>query len=181
MSTVLIFSNIFLWVLMVPLVILNLILFRQMGILIMGTARGVNNSGVPIGKKLPSFKGHKLDGSIWDFNTILGKSSLFLFVSPFCGECKKILPDFIEITKKYNTNAILFIFSDIEGANEYIRKINYTGQAIIINQEQGAAIDVSATPFAYAINSQGIVEEKGLVNTFGHLEKYVKSISQIAA
>jgi methylamine dehydrogenase accessory protein MauD len=181
MSTLFLISYFVLWALVIPLTILNLILFRQMGILIMGTARGIHDSGVPIGKKLPYFEGVSVDGLKWNINKEMGSPSLFLFVSPTCSECKKILPDFINITSKYSVDPVLFIFSDIEEAKDYISKLNYKGRAIVLNSAQGAAIDVSATPFAYAINSQGVVEEKGLVNTYGHIEKYVTSVAQKVA
>ncbi|MFZ3591776.1 methylamine dehydrogenase [Bacillus sp. DJP31] len=181
MNTLFIISYIILWLLIVPLIILNLVLFRQLGIMVMGTARGINDSGVPIGKKLPFFESYNLEGVRWNLGNEVGKPSLFLFVSPRCTECKKILPDFIKITSIYKVNPILFIFAEKEEAREYIKKIGYKGQSLIISHEQAMSLDVSATPFAYAIDSEGIVKEKGLVNTYGHIEKYVKSMSNKVA
>ena len=53
MNTFFWISYTMLWILVVPLVILNLVLFRQLGIMVMGTARGVNQSGIPVGHKIP--------------------------------------------------------------------------------------------------------------------------------
>ncbi|PLR77934.1 methylamine dehydrogenase [Bacillus sp. V3-13] len=181
MSTIFLTSYIVLWLLVVPLVILNLILFRQLGIMVMGTARGVNESGIPIGKKLPYFESEELDGVKWNLGQELGKPSLFLFISPRCNECKKILPDFLKISSMYNVSPILVIFADKVEAAEYINKIGFKGRSLSISHEQALPLDVSATPFAYAINSDGIVQEKGLVNTQGHIERYVKSVANKAA
>ncbi|WP_231638504.1 hypothetical protein [Paenibacillus sp. JCM 10914] len=87
MSTFFWISYVVLWLLVVPLVVLNLILFRQLGIMVMGTARGINQSGVPVGKPLPSVTTTILQGGEWSTNEIHGTPSLMLFGSPTCKEC----------------------------------------------------------------------------------------------
>jgi methylamine dehydrogenase accessory protein MauD len=164
-----------LWILIIPLIILNLVLFRQLGIMVMGTARGVNQSGIPIGKKLPTAKTTDLNGREWSTDDLSGKSTVLLFGSPSCKECAEILPEFNKISKDYNIKPILLLFSPEDIAKEYVRKINYNDEVLIVTSELADSLDVQVTPFAYSIDEHGVVRQKGLVNNRDHLKAYAKA------
>lgn len=175
MSTLFWLSYIMLWLLVIPLVILNLVLFRQLGIMIMGTARGVNQSGIPIGHKIPQVAAFRLKGEEWSTVELLGSPSLMLFGSPTCKECAEIMPDFKRIAEINEVKPILLLFSTAEFAAEYVRKINYTDEVMLVNPDLANQLDVQVTPFAYAIDRNGIIKHKGLVNSKDQLEEYVKA------
>ncbi|MFD2700392.1 TlpA family protein disulfide reductase [Paenibacillus shunpengii] len=175
MSTLFWLSYIMLWLLVVPLVMLNLVLFRQLGIMIMGTARGVNQSGIPIGHKLPQAAAFRLEGEEWSTAELLGAPSLMLFGSPTCKECAEIMPDFKRIAEINEVKPILLLFSTAELAAEYVRKINYTDEVMLVNPDLANQLDVQVTPFAYAIDRNGIIKHKGLVNSRDQLELYVRA------
>jgi len=44
-----------------------------------------------------------------------------------------------------------------------------------LSQELRAKLDVGVTPFAYGIDTQGIVRAKGLVNTRGQLDEMARA------
>lgn len=168
-------SYVILWLLVLPLVILNLVLFRQLGIMIMGTARGVNESGIAVGKSLPVASTIHIDGSSWSTNELKGSSALMLFGSPTCRECAEILPDFQRLAKLNKVKPVLMLFSSQELASDYVQKIQYEDDVYLVSSEFAHHLDVQVTPFAYAIDSQGVIRHKGLVNSRDQLENYMKS------
>ncbi|WP_211750379.1 methylamine dehydrogenase [Paenibacillus sp. Marseille-Q4541] len=175
MSTFFWVSYLILWLLVIPLVILNLVLFRQLGIMIMGTARGVNQSGIPVGKRLPVATTFHIDGTEWSTDELLGTSALILFGSPTCRECAEILPDFHRIAELNQVKPVLMLFSTPELASDYVRKIQYNDDVYIVSSELAHHLDVQVTPFAYAIDPRGVIRHKGLVNSRDQLESYMKS------
>ncbi|ANA82760.1 methylamine dehydrogenase [Paenibacillus glucanolyticus] len=164
-----------LWLLVVPLVILNLVLFRQLGIMVMGTARGVNQSGIPVGKKIPEAVTTKLQGTEWSTSELMGMPSLMLFGSPTCKECADILPDFKRIAEMNNVKPVLLLFSSVDLASDYIRKIAYEDEVLIVSSEFANHLDVQVTPYAYAVDTNGVIRHKGLVNSREQLEAYAKA------
>lgn len=174
MSTFFWISYVILWVLVVPLIILNLILFRQLGIMIMGTARGVNQSGIPVGEKLPAATTVHLDGWKWSTEELKGSPVLMLFGSPTCKECAEILPDFQQMTKEHQVKPLLMLFSTAELAEDYVHQMEYEDEVYLVSSDFAHQMDVQVTPFAYAIDSRGVIRHKGLVNSREQLESYIK-------
>lgn len=164
-----------LWILVVPLVILNLVLFRQLGIMVMGTARGVNQSGIPVGNKMPRATTTTLQGAKWSTGELIGRPSLMLFGSPTCKECAEILPDFQRIAMMNNVKPILLLFSSADLALDYVRKIAYDDEVLIVSSEFANHLDVQVTPYAYAVDANGTIRHKGLVNSREQLEAYAKA------
>ncbi|AYB43870.1 thioredoxin fold domain-containing protein [Paenibacillus lautus] len=164
-----------LWILVVPLVILNLVLFRQLGIMVMGTARGVNQSGIPVGNKMPRATTTTLQGAEWSTGELIGTPSLMLFGSPTCKECAEILPDFQRIAMMNNVKPILLLFASADLALDYVRKIAYDDEVLIVSSEFANHLDVQVTPYAYAVDANGTIRHKGLVNSREQLEAYAKA------
>ncbi|MFG1731804.1 methylamine dehydrogenase [Paenibacillus sp. 843] len=175
MNTFFWISYTMLWILVVPLVILNLVLFRQLGIMVMGTARGVNQSGIPVGNKIPGASTTTLQGAEWSTSELIGTPSLMLFGSPTCKECADILPDFRRIARMNNVKPILLLFSSVDLASDYVRKIAYDGEVLIVSSEFANHLDVQVTPYAYAVDMKGVIRHKGLVNSREQLEAYAKA------
>lgn len=175
MNTFFWISYIILWLLVVPLVLLNLVLFRQLGIMVMGTARGVNQSGIPVGRSLPGAETTDLHGRSWTTSELFGTSAVMLFASPTCKECASIVPDFAAIAKQHDVKPLLLLFSTAEKGAAYVQTIEYGGQVLIVTPELADRLDVQVTPFAYAIDPQGTIRHKGLVNSREQLEAYVKA------
>ncbi|OOC61939.1 thioredoxin fold domain-containing protein [Paenibacillus ihbetae] len=175
MNTFFWISYIILWLLVVPLVLLNLVLFRQLGIMVMGTARGVNQSGIPVGRKLPEAITTDLQGGSWSTSRLAGTSAILLFGSPTCKECAQIIPDFTRIAKKHQVKPVLLLFSSAEHAASYVSTIGYADEAVLVTPELARQLDVQVTPYAYAVDGSGVIRHKGLVNSREQLEAYVKA------
>jgi len=68
-----------LWLLVGALTLLNLVLFRQLGIFIMGTARGIHRSGIPVGHRLPIAESSTTTGAPWSTAQVVGRPHLLFF------------------------------------------------------------------------------------------------------
>lgn len=164
-----------LWLLVVPLVLLNLVLFRQLGIMVMGTARGVNQSGIPVGRKLPKAETSTLYGKPWTTEALYGNSAIMLFASPTCKECARILPEFGAVAKQYGVKPILLLFATAAQGEAYMQAMEYDEEVLLVTPELAERLDVEVTPFAYAVDPGGMIRHKGLVNSREQLEAYVRA------
>ncbi|WP_231638505.1 hypothetical protein [Paenibacillus sp. JCM 10914] len=72
---------------------------------------------------------------------------------------------------------ILLLFSSEELAQDYVHKIAYEGDVLIVTPKFADALDVQVTPYAYAVDASGVIRHKGLVNSREQLEAYVKAAS----
>lgn len=176
MNTFFLISYALLWLLVIPLVLLNLVLFRQLGIMVMGTARGINQSGLPIGKMIPKVDGLKTDGTPWSTSDLLGQSHILFFGSTTCSECRDIMPYLAQMKEKYNVTPVLMLFSELDMAKKYVKENNISHEVVLANNFISDKLDVTATPFAYAVDENGVIQSKGLINTLQQLESTAQSV-----
>lgn len=163
-------SYFILWTLVFSLVLLNLVLFRQVGIMVMGNARGINRSGLPTGRKIPNVQTRRVDGSSWSTSQINGEAHILLFGTPTCKECSEIIPHLKSVAKKLNIKPVLLLFSDMESAQEYAHRNNLDFDVVQMSLKTAEKLDVAVSPFAYGVNSNGVITGKGLVNSLQQLE-----------
>ncbi len=168
-------SYVVLWVIVFVMLVVNLVLFRQLGIMVMGTARGINDSGIPVNRKLPFVVSKTVDGRSWNTDAIKGKPHLLFFGSPNCAECIKILPELERVANLFGVTPILLLFAELEQAQTYIQKNKIKFDTVQATTTVGQELDISATPFAYGLDASGVVRAKGLINTREQLESMAQA------
>lgn len=133
-----------------------------------GTKRKyVEQSGLPINKIIPSVKGIKLNGESWDSNELIGKKNLLFFGSTMCSECAEIIPHLNNYTSSYDVNLVVFLeYKDDDKIDNYVKNNNLDYDSIIrFDKDLGDKIDISYVPFAYLLNEEGKILDKGLINS----------------
>lgn len=160
--------------LMVAQLTLTLVLFRQLGIMIMGTTRGLDDSGIRVGRLLPDLALTTVDGSDWSPRGG-GSPSLVFFGAPHCVECKNITPLLSELDRSYGIRVVSLIFGDRDAASNYAAAEGLPSPVVSIGDAEGRAFDVEATPFAYAVDSDGIVVSKGLANSPDRIRQFAEA------
>lgn len=170
-------SYVLLWILTAALLLMCALLFRQLGIVVMGTARGVNDSGIKLGKPLTEVTLETHDGSSWAPSNWNGKPYLVIFAGPFCAECKKLWPGLRTLRQELDVEVMLLLFGTPEDTVPYAEKYRLSPVATI-TQEEGRAFDVEATPFVYAVDASGAVRMKGLANSPDRLEEMARACSR---
>src|SRR5262245_27733123 len=85
-------SFIALWIIVILEGVLILLLYRQLGILYLGTASGVSRDGLAVGTKAPEFSLPTVDGQTVSLSSLRGRNVLLLFGSTHCEPCRRLLP-----------------------------------------------------------------------------------------
>ena len=82
MSGIWLVSYIALWAIVLFQGVVIFVLLRQLGVIYLGTARGVANDGLAVGTEAPDFSVHGLDGEPLSLASFRGAPLLLIFGSP---------------------------------------------------------------------------------------------------
>ncbi|HMA36924.1 MAG TPA: redoxin domain-containing protein [Chloroflexia bacterium] len=167
-------SFIALWIIVIGEGVLILLLYRQLGILYLGTAAGVSRDGLPVGSTAPEFALPDAEGHVQSLSSYRGRNVLLLFGSPQCDPCRRLLPGLQEFAAGNGREfAVLWLN---QAAPEVTRHFQAeTGATLPMLSYQGGVNDayrVRVTPFLFMIDPAGVIKAKGLVNTKSQLDWY---------
>ena len=155
--------------------ILCAVLFRQLGIFIMGSARGVSDGGIPVGKKLPNAVTTSLTGQRWELASLQGEPYILLFGATYCAECKDIMPKLSVVSDAYGVQIVTAIFGRDAELRDYVKQMQIPDPVVRASESFARSLDVDVTPFAYAVGADGGVTMKGLANSVLRLEEMARS------
>ncbi len=173
--TLLTFSNILLWV--VVLVQLGVIfaLARQIGILferVSPVGAMISDAGPALGDKVAALELPNLNGPGLTLGQAEGRSQLIFFLSTSCPICKALLPALKSIRTDEQSWLDVILASD--GREQLHRRLIETEKLgafpYVLSSELGMSFKVSKLPFAVLIDKDGKVVTKGLVNSREQLE-----------
>jgi methylamine dehydrogenase accessory protein MauD len=101
-----------------------------------------------------------------------GRSQLFLFVSPRCPMCKKLLGVAKSFMRRERRHLWLALIGDGERGEQerFVRAHKLEAFPYIVSPVVGMTYQVGKLPYAVLIDEAGIVRAKGLVNSREHLE-----------
>jgi hypothetical protein len=171
MNTWLIGAMLAQWIVILALVVMNAVLFRQLGIIIMGSARGVEASGIPVGKKPPQDRLAALDGD-WAPSDWSGQSYLIFFAGTYCSECAQLWPTLRQLHERGLQLVVMLFHNDPDESAAYVREHDVPGVVIPTDQETGHRFDAVAVPFAYVIDARGGVAAKGMAGGEARLAEF---------
>jgi methylamine dehydrogenase accessory protein MauD len=185
MSGIWLISYIALWILVVAMAIIVLGLVRQLGVihLRLGPEDNllVTRDGLELGSISPNF--HATDvmsRKNITLEDLQGRQSVLIFVSPSCSPCQELLVDikYFQKSKNGKINIIVISQSDFQTsmalAREHKLKIPVIAdsEGLISNLYQ-----VRATPFAYRLDEECVVQRRGIVNNMDGLESLLEEAS----
>jgi methylamine dehydrogenase accessory protein MauD len=167
-------SFIALWIIVILEGVLILLLYRQLGILYLGSASGVSRDGLPVGSTAPDFSLADLDGRPYSLGSLRGQNVLLLFGSSHCDPCRRLLPGLEEFAAR-NSRDFQVLWLNQGSPADALGFRSETGTALpMLPYRDGVndAYRVRVTPFLYMIDGAGVVKAKGLVNTKTQLDWY---------
>jgi methylamine dehydrogenase accessory protein MauD len=174
-------SYIVLWVLVLALAVLVLLLYRQLGIMYLGTAEGVSRDGLDRGKTAPDFTLTDQHGNIHRLSAYRGRPVVLLFGSPHCSPCRLLLPQLQDWARKHPQVAVLWL--NAASPEESARFVAETGTTLPVLPYSPTPKDnlmdlyrVRVTPFTFFLDADGVIRAKGLVNTKSGLDLYYKEL-----
>jgi methylamine dehydrogenase accessory protein MauD len=176
--SVLITSQVLLWIAVVALSLIVLALARQIGVLherIAPVGALKVDTGPAVGDKAPVFTLPTVGGALAHIGQALeeGRAQLLLFVSPDCPVCKNLIP-VAKAFAQYERLDVLFVSDgELAAQRRLIERFGLSPGAFVNSAEVGMRFGVGKLPYAVLIDDGGIVAASGLVNSREHLESLV--------
>jgi methylamine dehydrogenase accessory protein MauD len=177
-------SYIVLWILVVVLILLVILLYRQLGIMYLGSAEGVSRDGLTPGTKAPDFSLKDQYDNPQRLSDYRGRPTVLLFGSPHCSPCRILLPQLHDWAKAHPEVGVLWL--NAASDEESLKFASDTGSTLPIAPytPQENLMDkyrVRVTPFMFLVDESGVVKVKGLVNTKAGMDLYYKEFKDIKA
>lgn len=154
------------------------VLLRQLGVIYLGTAQGVANDGLAIGKAAPDFSLTQLDGLSVSLGSFKARPLVLIFGSPTCAPCRGLIPDLNAFARdRADELGVLFLSrGDEESARRLADELSIeVPVASHPDEKLPDAYEARVTPFGFLVDKQGVIRAKGLANNREHLELLLRS------
>ncbi|GGB44683.1 hypothetical protein GCM10011409_22840 [Lentibacillus populi] len=178
----LIYSNIALWILLILVIISLIMVFRQFGEVYLKSSDSISRDGLAIGEKTPELNIPLVNGN-GKFNNAMFQynPTLLTFVSPNCGACKNMVPELKDAIYQYKDrfNFILITIGKKEENQQLIQNFDIS-DVLYVDEDMKVFQDfrVRVTPFAFMVNEDGVVIEKGLNNGMDHIRNFIDIVEK---
>jgi methylamine dehydrogenase accessory protein MauD len=172
-------SYIVLWILVIGLGILVLLLYRQLGIMYLGTAEGVSRDGLDRGTRAPDFSLTDQYGAVQRLGDYKGKPLALIFGSPNCGPCRNLIPELLDWARRHPDVAVLWLNSATPADSErFVQEMGATLPVAPYSTDDNLLnkYKVRVTPFMFMLDEGGVIRAKGLVNNKGGLDLYYREL-----
>jgi methylamine dehydrogenase accessory protein MauD len=193
--SLLIASQIVLWIAVVVLGVVCLALARQVGVLHQRIAPAGALSvrqALQAGDAAPQLPLTSLDGAAVQIGGVrAGRSQLILFLSPDCAICQTLLPSVRSAHGAERQWLDIVLASDggsVERHLAFVRDKGLGKFPYVLSEALGRSFGVAKLPYAVLLDEAGRLAASGLVNTREHLESLfvakeigVSSIQQFIA
>ncbi len=178
MSGVWLASYIVLWAVVLFQGLVIFILLRQLGVMYLGTARGVAHDGLPVGERAPDFNLPALEGRSISLADFRGLPLLLVFGSPDCSPCRRLIPD-LNVFARDRVAEVRVLFLSrgaVEDSRRFVREHDVQ-VPLAVFPDEGLADKYKArvTPFAFLIDGEGVIRAKGLANNREHLDMLMRT------
>ncbi len=176
--SLLIVSQVLLWLLVVGLILVVLALARQIGVLherIAPVGALTPRGGPEVGEAAPRMTVARLDGGSLTVGQRLppGAMQLLMFVSSDCPVCKRIIPLAKSVAKAEHLELVFVGDAEAVDQQALIARYGLETYPFVNGPELGMAFQVGKLPYAVLLDDAGTIASKGLVNTREHLESLV--------
>lgn len=172
----LVVSNILLWIGFLVMVVINLALARQIGVLYERIAPAgalMMNQQLTVGSRAPELSLATLDGGIEDIGKVAEKKSqLLFFLSPDCPVCNELTPILKSAAKAEADWLRVTLASDGQELDHrgYVAKKGLGSFPYVVSELLGKTYGVAKLPYAVLIDETGTIASMGIVNSREHVE-----------
>jgi methylamine dehydrogenase accessory protein MauD len=170
----LVISNILLWMGFIAMVLVNLALARQIGVLYERVAPAgalMMNQKLTVGAAAPELAVSTLDGSVLNVGRVEEKSQLLFFLSPDCPVCNELTPALKSAAKAESDWMDVILASDGElDHRAYVKRKGLQDFPYVVSEILGKTYGVAKLPYAVLIDEAGTIASMGIINSREHLE-----------
>lgn len=179
METSFVISYIVLWLIVLSLSVLVVLLYRQLGIMYLGSAEGVSRDGLDRGTTAPDFNLADQYGNQQRLSAYRGRPVMLLFGSPHCSPCRTLMPQLHDWARSHADVGVLWLnaASDAESL-KFVSELGATLPVVPYTPESKLMdrYKVRVTPFMFLLDEKGVVRAKGLANTKSGLDIYYREL-----
>jgi peroxiredoxin len=168
-----------LWAVVIVQAALIVVLYRQVGIVILGQSSARTRDGLPISAVAPDWEAPDQDGQLRRLADFRGRPLVLVFAEPGCGPCRALMP---ELQRFYEENsdrtAVVVVASEDGEVNGEMARAHLNGIPVLTQDDQRISREyrIAATPFSYAIDADGTIQAKGIVNYEAQLELQLSDV-----
>ena len=172
----LVVSNILLWIGFLVMVVINLALARQIGVLYERIAPAgalMMNQQLTVGSKAPELALATLKGDIEDVGKVVEKKSqLLFFLSPDCPVCNELTTVLKSAARAEADWLRVTLASDGQELDHqaYVAAKGLGSFPYVVSELLGKTYGVAKLPYAVLIDESGTIASMGIVNSREHLE-----------
>ena len=170
-----------LWLVVLVLVLSELTLARQLGLVlsrIPPAGARMGNAGPGIGEKVPALVGRDFSGSELRLGNRHGKRTLMVFMAGNCDACEGLATSLRSVANSERaTTETLVIFSrpSEREAHDFVKRHRLTGVTAGFSPELVERYRITATPYGLMVDEQGVLRAKGVVNHLEHIESLINA------
>ncbi len=175
--SVLVISNIVLWILVVMMGVVIFALTRQIGVLYERVAPAgalAMNQNLQVGQAAPELTLQTVQSNLVTVGGTPsnGKSQLLFFASPDCPVCKTLMPALKSAARAEADWIDLVIGSDGKSMDHqgYIQQQGLSEFPYVVSELLGKTYGVAKLPYAVLIDESGKIASLGIVNSREHLD-----------
>jgi methylamine dehydrogenase accessory protein MauD len=178
MLTVLIVSQVLLWILLGGLALALLAIARQIGVLherLAPIGALAPRTGPKAADASPRLTLATLAGGEIEIGGALpaGQNRLLLFVSSRCPICKKLIPIVKHLARSEGVEVVFAGDSDLDEQRALVRQMAIEDYPFVNSEQLGLAFQVDKLPHAVLLSDAGRILARGLVNSREHLESLI--------
>lgn len=172
----LVVSNIALWIGFLVMVLVNLALARQIGVLYERVAPAgalMMNRLLAVGADAPRLTVPTISGGVEEVGKGAGdKSQLLFFLSPDCPVCNELTPALKSAARAEAGWLRVVLASDGPEQDHagYVERKGLQGFPYVVSEILGKSYGVSKLPYAVLIDEQGKIASMGIINSREHLD-----------
>jgi len=167
-------SNIALWIGFLAMVVVNLALARQIGVLYERVAPAgalMMNQTLSVGSAAPELALTTLDGETIEVGKKRDKSQLLFFLSPDCPVCNELTSALKSAAKAESAWMDVVLASDGDQEHRaYVQRKGLQGFPYVVSELLGKTYGVAKLPYAVLIDEAGSIASMGIINSREHLE-----------
>jgi methylamine dehydrogenase accessory protein MauD len=173
--SLLLISNIVLWITVLLLGALVFALARQIGVLherIAPVGALALDSGPKVGDAAPLLDLTTLAGSLIALGRARERGLLLFFLSPTCPVCKKLLPVLraLRSSEAGTVDIVLASDGETDEHRRFVAEQRLDAFPYVLSAELGLGFRIGKLPYAVLLDAEGRVRAKGLVNTREQIE-----------
>ena len=175
--SLLVISNILLWILVLVMGLVIFALTRQVGVLFERVAPAgalAMNQNLTVGESAPQLSLPSLHGGLVEIGGAAknGKSQLIFFASPDCPVCKSLLPALKSAAKSEGEWLDIAIGSDGQTQDHqgFVEQYDLKSFPYVVSELLGKTYGVAKLPYAVLVDEKGFIASLGIVNSREHLD-----------